>query len=225
MTCQIAPLSGRCLRRTDRKHGVLEYVSQDSAIATVFAFVLIYHWVFALIGIVNTPSILMFTRLWSSASAGQLSSRYDVSLEWADTVGFKFFDKQGCHVCDSRVKETCCSGWVRNVSDNRIKIGADSLTVWHLNDSECVLFGKAEKSHPCNAQWVKIFAGDHLDRLHPVGGGPLKNDSTAEIKPIRNKSKIWAGKWNRASESKDQVEGSTVSGDWFGRALELLVRK
>lgn len=53
------------------------------------------------------------------------------------------------------------------------------------------------KAHPCNAQWVKVYAGPSPENLYEVGGGPLQNDTNADKFLLRMRGSVWTGKMER----------------------------
>jgi len=79
-----------------------------------------------------------------------------------------------------------------------------------------VVFGKAEKAHPCNAQWVKIYAGLTPYSMNEVFVGNLRNDGLSELKGVRSSAWVWTGNMDRKSGVKSKPRDELVSKLGFG---------
>jgi hypothetical protein len=74
-----------------------------------------------------------------------------------------------------------------------------------------VVFGKAEKAHPCNAQWVKIYAGLTPHSMNEVFVGNLRNDGQSELKGVRSSAWVWTGNMERKTGIKPKRRDELVS--------------
>lgn len=78
-----------------------------------------------------------------------------------------------------------------------------------------VVFGKAEKAHPCNAQWVKIYAGPTPHNMNEVFVGNLRNDGLSELKGVRSSAWVWTGDMERKPGAKPKRRDELVRNGSF----------